>query len=216
MPSTCLCGFHVAKKSVYIPLGNRLIYRYRKRRTVWRLGLEAMILDFDFIEEKMAESVAKLVEIARDECYEVDEDDFRVPVFSRIFDLESEDDYDFDEVGRAMRDEVFPKLTGRGEKRSATVSWRFESRTVKSPHSTTMRLCMAARATVKSTRRTSLTTGLRTTLSLPSSMSSAVSDLVCPPFAPSSYTDGGAFFCFRFPCRFALLVYLFFSFRPAC
>lgn len=69
-----------------------------------------MILDFDFVEEKTAEAVGKLVEIARDECYEADEDDFRVPVFSHIFDLESEDDYDFDEVERAMRDEVFPKL----------------------------------------------------------------------------------------------------------
>lgn len=39
MPSARLCGFRVAKQSVYIPSGNRLIYRYRKRRTVWRLGL---------------------------------------------------------------------------------------------------------------------------------------------------------------------------------
>lgn len=70
-----------------------------------------MILDFDFIDEKAAEAVEKLVEIARDECYEADEDDFRVPVFSHIFDLESVDDYDFDEVEKAMRDEVFPKLT---------------------------------------------------------------------------------------------------------
>ena len=47
---------------------------------------------------------AKLVEIARDECYEADEDDFRVPVFSHIFDLESVDDYDFDEVEAALDD----------------------------------------------------------------------------------------------------------------
>lgn len=69
-----------------------------------------MILDFDFVEEKAAEAVEKLVEIAHDECYEADEDDFRVPVFSHIFDLESVEDYDFDEVEAAMRDEVFPKL----------------------------------------------------------------------------------------------------------
>ena len=69
-----------------------------------------MILDFDFIEEKAAEAVARLIDIARDGCYEADEDDFRAPVFSHIFDLESEDDYDFDEVERAMRDEVFPKF----------------------------------------------------------------------------------------------------------
>ena len=70
-----------------------------------------MILDFDFVEEKTAEAVEKLVGIARDECYGADEDDFRVPVFSHIFDLESVEDYDFDEVESAMRDEVFPKLT---------------------------------------------------------------------------------------------------------
>ena len=39
-----------------------------KRYTVWRLGLEAMILDFGFVEEKAAEAVARLVEIARDEA----------------------------------------------------------------------------------------------------------------------------------------------------
>lgn len=48
MPSTCLCGFSAARQSVYILLGNRLIYRHRKATHGMAIGAGSDDFGFRF------------------------------------------------------------------------------------------------------------------------------------------------------------------------